>query len=298
MEGRDPHARRPPAVSFEFFPPKSEEQAALLEESVTRLSRFRPPYVSVTYGAGGTSQDRSLGTARRMHDAGLPTAAHLTCAASTRDALAHTIGLFREVGIERFVALRGDPPGGLSVPYEPHPLGYRDTAQLVETLKLAGAAEVSVSAYPEKHPQSADWSADIKALQRKVDAGADRAITQFFFDNDLYSRFFDRVRAAGIGIPIVPGIMPIHRFPSVRDFAARCGASIPPALEARFEGLPPESQAHQRTAIAFLEEQVSDLAARGVEAFHLYTLNRAELGEAMCRVLGLAPEVEKAACAA
>ena len=180
---------RPPAISFEFFPPKSDAQAELLDETVARLRRFRPNYVSVTYGAGGTSQERSLGTVRRMHESGLATAAHLTCAGATRDALAHTIGLFREVGIERFVALRGDPPGGLTVPYEPHPLGYRDTAQLVETLKLAGATEVSVSAYPERHPQSADWDAEIGALKRKVDAGADRAITQFFYDNDLFERY-------------------------------------------------------------------------------------------------------------
>ena len=188
---REPETARPISLSFEFFPPKSDEQAAALDETVGRLSRFRPTYVSVTYGAGGTSQDRSLGTVRRMHELGLATAAHLTCAASTRDALAHTIGLFREIGIERFVALRGDPPGGLTIPYEPHPLGYRDTSQLVETLKLAGATEVSVSAYPEKHPQSADWDAEIGALRRKVDAGADRAITQFFYDNDLFERYVE-----------------------------------------------------------------------------------------------------------
>jgi methylenetetrahydrofolate reductase (NADPH) len=289
---------RSPDVSFEFFPPKNEAQAALLDEAVARLARYRPRYVSVTYGAGGSSQERSLGTARRMHESGLATAAHLTCAGSSRDALAHTIGLFREMGIERFVALRGDPPGGLTVPYEPHPVGYRDTAQLVETLKLAGASEVSVSAYPEKHPQSADWDADISALKRKVDAGADRAITQFFFDNELFARFVERVRRAGIGIPIVPGIMPIHRFTAVRDFAGRCGTSVPADLARRFDGLDPDSDAHKATAIAVLEDQVTDLVAHSVEAFHLYTLNRAELGEAMCRVLGLASGEGAAACAA
>lgn len=289
---------RPPAVSFEFFPPKSDAQAAALDETALRLSRFRPQYVSVTYGAGGTSQERSLGTVKRMHESGLATAAHLTCAGSTRDALAHTIGLFREVGIERFVALRGDMPGGLTVPYEPHPLGYKDTAQLVETLKLAGASEVSVSAYPEKHPQSADWDAEIGALKRKVDAGADRAITQFFFDNNLYESFLERVRRAGIAIPIVPGIMPIHRFPSICTFASRCGATIPEELARRFDGLDPERETHGLVAAAVVTEQMADLVARGVEAFHIYTLNRAELAEAACRVVGVMQEKGDAACAA
>jgi methylenetetrahydrofolate reductase (NADPH) len=290
---------RPPAVSFEFFPPKTDAQAAALDETLARLNRYRPAYVSVTYGAGGTTQDRSLGIVRRLHESGLATAAHLTCAGASRDDVAHTIGLFREVGIERFVALRGDPPGGLTIPYEPHPRGYRDTAQLVETLKLAGAKEVSVSAYPERHPQSADWDAEIGALKRKVDAGADRAITQFFFDNDLYEKYVERVRRAGIAIPIVPGIMPIHRFPSIRDFASRCGATIPDSLARRFDGLDPEHETHRLVAAAVAAEQMSDLIARGVEAIHIYTLNRAELAEAVCRVCGVSPEGEgAAACAA
>ncbi len=295
---REAKSARLPVVSFEFFPPKNEAQAAALDETVLRLSRFRPSYVSVTYGAGGTSQERSLGTVRRMHEQGITTAAHLTCADASRDALAHTIGLFREVGIERFVALRGDPPGGLSVPYQPHPLGYRDTAQLVETLKLAGATEVSVSAYPERHPQSADWDAEIGALKRKADAGADRAITQFFFDNDLFERFLERVRSAGISIPVVPGIMPIHRFASICTFAGRCGTTIPASLARRFDGLDPEKETHGLVAAAVVAEQMSDLVTRGVDAFHIYTLNRAELTEAVCRVLGLAPEEGASACAA
>ena len=185
----------------------------------------------------------------------------------------------------RFVAIR---PAGLTVPYEPHPLGYRDTAQLVETLKLAGATEVSVSAYPEKHPQSADWDAEIGTLKRKVDAGADRAITQFFFDNDLFDRYVDRVRSAGISIPIVPGIMPIHRFPAICNFASRCGATIPDTLARRFEGLDPDEETHAFVAAEVAAEQMADLVARGVEAFHIYTLNRAELSEAVCTVLGVA----------
>jgi methylenetetrahydrofolate reductase (NADPH) len=286
-----------PAISFEFFPPKTEAQAAILDDTVARLAPFRPPYVSVTYGAGGTSQDRSLGVARTLHQSGIATAAHLTCAGSSRDSLAHTIGLFREVGIERFVALRGDPPGGLTIPYEPHPMGYRDTAQLVETLKLAGARDVAVSAYPERHPQSADWETEIATLKRKVDAGADRAITQFFFDNDDYESFVERVRRAGIGIPIDPGIMPIHRFASICTFASRCGATIPESLAHRFDGLDSDldPEAHQRTAIEIVTEQMSDLIARGVTAFHIYTLNRAELTETICRRFGVLPEDERAA---
>ena len=290
---------RPPKISFEFFPPKSDAQALALEDTVVRLARFRPAYVSVTYGAGGTTQDRSLGTVRSLHERGLTTAAHLTCAGSTRDQLAHTIGLFREVGIERFVALRGDPPGGLTVPYSPHPLGYRDTAQLVETLKLAGATDVSVSAYPERHPQSADWETEIGVLKRKVDAGADRAITQFFFDNDMFESYVERVRRAGIGIPVVPGIMLIHKFSAVCAFASRCGTSIPASLARRFDGLEPDEETHRMVAAAVAAEQMADLVSRGVDAFHIYTLNRAELAEAVCRVLGVAPEGESAAaCAA
>jgi methylenetetrahydrofolate reductase (NADPH) len=292
-------SKRPPAISFEFFPPKSDAQAQALDETVARLQPFQPTYVSVTYGAGGTTQERSLGTVRRMHESGLATAAHLTCAGSTRDALAHTIGLFREVGIERFVALRGDPPGGLSEPYEPHPLGYRDTAQLVETLKLAGATEVSVGAYPERHPQSPDWNTELDVLRRKVDAGADRAITQFFYDNDLFETYVDRVRRSGIDIPIVPGIMPIHRFSAVCNFASRCGTSIPESVTRRFDGLDPDQDPHRLAAVELAAEQMSNLMARGVAAFHIYTLNRAELSEAICRTLGVASDRgSAAACAA
>jgi methylenetetrahydrofolate reductase (NADPH) len=283
-------------ISFEFFPPKNEAQSATLDSTVERLSRLQPRYVSVTYGAGGTSQERSLGTVKRMHERGLATAAHITCAGASADSIGETIGWFRALGIARFVALRGDPPGGLSEPYHPHPSGYRDTAELVAALKRAGAVEVSVSAYPERHPQSPDWETEIAVLERKVDAGADRAITQFFFDNDLYDAYRERVRRAGISIPIVPGIMPIHRFASVRDFSARCGATIPDTLARRFDGLPPDGDAHADVAAGLASEQIADLVARGVDAFHIYTLNRAELTEAVCRTLGVGEGV--AACAA
>jgi methylenetetrahydrofolate reductase (NADPH) len=288
-----------PTISFEFFPPKSEAQEAVLEDTLPRLARFGPSYVSVTYGAGGTSQQRSLGTVRRMLEHGLKTAAHITCAGASSTAIGETVERFRSMGVERFVALRGDPPGGLSEPYCPHPSGYRDTAELVAALKHAGATEVSVSAYPERHPQSPDWETEIAVLKRKVDAGADRAITQFFFDNELFEAYVDRVRRAGIGIPIVPGIMPIHRFASIRDFASRCGASIPASLSAKFDGLDPEGESHRLAASTLGITQMADLIERGVDAFHIYTLNRADLAEAICQALGgSSAGGEAAACAA
>jgi methylenetetrahydrofolate reductase (NADPH) len=290
--------KAPPAVSFEFFPPKSDAQAAMLTETVERLARFRPRYVSVTYGAGGSDQERSCGTVLRLRDLGLNTAAHVTCAGAGREALSHVIAWFRKQRISRFVALRGDPPGGLSEPYVQHPSGYQDTADLVRALKHAGASDISVSAYPERHPQSPDWETEIDVLKRKVDAGADRAITQFFFDNDLYDAYVERVRRAGIMIPVVPGIMPIHRFPSVCNFAGRCGASIPATLARRFAGLDPDSATHGLVAAAVAAEQMSGLMARGVDAFHIYTLNRAELAEAMCRVCGITDDGADTACAA
>jgi methylenetetrahydrofolate reductase (NADPH) len=282
-------AFRTPAISFEFFPPKNDTQVEMLAETVERLAGFDPYFVSVTYGAGGSSQERSFGTVRRIKAAGLRTAAHLTCAGASCVSLNETISAFRAAGIERFVALRGDPPGGLAEPYQPHPEGYRDTADLVAALKRAGAAEVSVSAYPERHPHSADWETEIATLKRKADAGADRAITQFFFENDLFEAYVERVRRAGIGIPIVPGIMPIHRFASIAGFAGRCGASIPAVLTRRFEGLDPDSEAHRLVAAAVAAEQMADLTARGVDTFHIYTLNRAELTEAICRFCGIVP---------
>ena len=293
--------RREPAFSFEFFPPKNDQQQAQLDQTVERLAPYRPGYVSVTYGAGGSSQERSFGSVRELTARGLAVAAHITCAGESQAEIGARIRAFRALGVDRFVALRGDPPGGLSERYEPHPDGFCDTADLVAELKEQGAADVAVSAYPEKHPQSADWDAEITALKRKVDAGADRAITQFFYDNDLFDAYVERVRRAGIAIPIVPGIMPIHRFAAVRSFAERCGASIPGSLAERFANLDPDGETHRMLAAAVAAEQIADLFDRGVERFHIYTLNRAELAEAMCRFFGSAvqrPAVERRAAAA
>jgi methylenetetrahydrofolate reductase (NADPH) len=281
---------RTPAISFEFFPPRNEAQAGMLEDTVARLAPYRPHYVSITYGAGGSSQERSRGTVAQMVKRGLPTVAHVTCAGAPRAEVAEAIACFRAAGVHRFVALRGDPPGGLSEPYRAHPDGFRDTSELVRALKDWGAAEVSVSAYPERHPQSADWPTEIATLRRKVDAGADRAITQFFYDNDIYEAYVERVRRAGIGIPVVPGIMPIHRFSAVLTFAGRCGASIPASLARRFDGLDPDSREHEAAAVTAVAEQLADLIGRGVDAFHVYTLNRANLAEAICRFCGVHPQ--------
>lgn len=282
--------------SFEFFPPKTEQQCVQLDEAVARLAPYRPRYVSVTYGAGGSSQERSVGSVRSMQGHGLTVAAHITCAGASRDEVGAQIAEFRALGVERFVALRGDPAGGPAERYLPHPAGFTDTAELVSALKQSGATDVAVSAYPEKHPHSPDWDSEIAALKRKVDAGADRAITQFFYDNDLFEAYVERVRRAGIAIPIVPGIMPIHRFAAVCSFAARCGASVPPALTRRFDGLDPDGIAHQSTALEFAAEQIADLADRGVQQFHLYTLNRADISESLCRMF--APDAESYQAAA
>lgn len=295
---RDAWSAAQPVFSFEFFPPKDDQQAAQLDETIVRLAPFRPAGVSVTYGAGGSSQQRSFGMVRALTDRGLAVAAHLTCAGASCAEVEAAIDAFRAAGVQRFVALRGDNPGGLGLPYQAHPAGYSDTAELVRTLKRAGAADVAVSAYPEKHPDSPDWDSELDTLKRKVDAGADRAITQFFFDNDVFESYLERVRRAGIAIPIIPGIMPVHRFASVRSFAERCGASIPEQLARRFEDLPHEGATHGLVAAAIAVEQIADLAERGVRAFHLYTLNRAELTEAICRFFGAQLDESRAAAAA
>ncbi|MYZ47094.1 methylenetetrahydrofolate reductase [Propylenella binzhouense] len=283
--GREPGAV---SVSFEFFPPKSDAQLEALGRAVERLQAYGPAFVSMTYGAGGTTRERSLAAVRDMvAGRGLATAAHLTCVGASRAELDAVIETFHDAGVRRYVALRGDPEGGMGAPYVAHPEGYQDTAELVARLKERGAADVSVSAYPERHPHSPDWAAEIDTLKRKVDAGADRALTQFFFDNDLFEAYLERVAAAGIDIPVVPGIMPVNDFKGVCNFARRCGASIPQRLADRFDGLEAGSEPHRLMAAAVAAEQVADLASRGVRQFHIYTLNKAELPEAICRLLGL-----------
>ncbi|MDR3423215.1 MAG: methylenetetrahydrofolate reductase [NAD(P)H] [Xanthobacteraceae bacterium] len=277
-------------VSFEFFPPRNEDMEATLWQAIGRLAPLQPNFVSVTYGAGGSTRERTHATVKRiLAETMLTPAAHLTCVAATRAQVDAVIEAYAEAGVRHIVALRGDPPGGIGERYVPHPGGYRNAADLVAGIKRIADLEVSVSAYPEKHPDSADMAADLDMLKAKVDAGASRAITQFFFGNDLYFRYLDRVRAAGIDIPIVPGILPVQNFKQTRNFAARAGASVPDWLAARFGGLDDDPATRKLIAAAVAAEQVLDLADQGVSDFHFYTMNRADLVYAICHLLGLRP---------
>jgi methylenetetrahydrofolate reductase (NADPH) len=279
-------------VSFEFFPPKTDEMEKTLWESVERLAPLCPAFVSVTYGAGGSTRERTHATVKRMlAETSLVPAAHLTCVAATRQDIDAVIESYMAAGVRHIVALRGDPLGGVGERYAPHPGGYLNAADLVGGIKRLCDAEVSVSAYPERHPDSATVEADIDMLAAKVDAGATRAITQFFFDNDLYFRYLDRVRARGISIPIVPGLLPVQNFKQTRTFAQRCGASVPGWLAERFAGLDEDAATRKLIAAAVAAEQALDLVDRGVRDFHFYTMNRADLVYAICHLLGLRPQL-------
>ncbi|WP_025029639.1 methylenetetrahydrofolate reductase [NAD(P)H] [Nitratireductor aquibiodomus] len=281
-------------VSFEFFPPKTDTMEARLWETVQRLEPLAPSFVSVTYGAGGSTRERTARTVRRILDeTSLTPAAHMTCVDASREDVDQVVGEFVDMGVKRFVALRGDPSAGVGAAYRPHPDGYANGAELVGAMKRQGDFDISVSAYPEKHPESPDFATDIDMLKRKVDNGATRAITQFFFDNDHYERYVERARRAGIYIPIVPGILPVHNFTQVANFAGRCGASVPGWLAERFEGLEDEPQIHALVASAVAAEQVLDLMERGIDDFHFYTMNRADLAYAVCHMIGIRPRPSK-----
>ncbi len=283
-------------VSFEFFPPKTPEMETTLWSSIERLAPLNPQFVSVTYGAGGSTRERTHATVSRLvRETNLKPAAHLTCVAATKDEVNDVIHSYWDAGVRHVVALRGDPVGGLGTAYAPHPGGYQQACDLVAAIKNVGDFEVSVSAYPEKHPEAASIDADIDGLKAKVDCGADRAITQFFFDNDHYFRYLDRVRAKGITIPIVPGIVPVQNFKQTSNFAAKTGASVPAWLAARFEGLDNDVDTRKLIAAAVAAEQVIDLVDRGVNEFHFYTMNRADLVYAICHLLGLRDQSVKAA---
>jgi methylenetetrahydrofolate reductase (NADPH) len=269
--------------------------------AIRRLAPLAPSFVSVTYGAGGSTRERTHNTVRRIvSETSLAPAAHLTCVAAGCDEVDGVIRSYLAAGVRHIVALRGDPPGGVGERYAPHPQGYANAADLVAGIRrvadVEGAdIEVSVAAYPEKHPDSGSVDADIDNLKAKVDAGATRAITQFFFDNDLYFRFLDRVRARGITIPVVPGILPVQNFKQTRVFAERCGATIPALLAERFTGLDDDAPTRRLIAAAVAAEQVMDLVDRGVTDFHFYTMNRADLVFAICHLLGVRAYEEKAA---
>jgi methylenetetrahydrofolate reductase (NADPH) len=287
-----------PAISFEFFPPKTEEMERSLWETITRLAPLAPNFVSVTYGAGGSTRERTHSTiARILKETALTPAAHLTCVGACRGDIDEVVARYHEIGVRHIVALRGDPATGIGTPYAAHPDGYKTSADLVAGIKKRyGDIEVSVSAYPEKHPESADFDADIDMLKAKVDAGATRAITQVFFDNDLYLRYLDRVRSRGIDIPVVPGIMPMHNFKQARNFVTRAGTSVPDWLTEKFEGLDDDPDTRKLVAATVAAGQVQKLAKRGVDTFHFYTMNRADLVFAISHLLGIRPSgAQKAA---
>ncbi len=284
-------------VSFEFFPPKDDAMEKTLWESVERLAPLAPNFVSVTYGAGGSTRERTHATVKRiLQETPLTPAAHLTCVAATRDEIDAIVRNYHDAGVRHIVALRGDSVAGPGTRYAPHPGGYATSADLVAGIKRVSIDfEVSVSAYPERHPDSPTVEADIDMLKAKVDAGATRAMTQFFFENDLYFRYLDRVRARGIDIPIVPGILPVQNYRAAKNFAARAGASVPAWLAERFAGLDDDPATRKLIAAAVAAEQVFDLLDRGVTSFHFYTMNRADLVYAICHLLGLRPAVGQAA---
>ena len=285
-------------VSFEFFPPKNPQMEQALWETMERLAPFSPRWVSVTYGAGGSTRENSTATlARILRETDLEPAAHLTCVRATREEVDEVICAWKELGVRHIVALRGDPPEGIGEVYKPHPGGYESSVDLVRGIKAIGPFEVSVGAYPEKHPESPSVEADLDMLASKADAGADRAITQFFFDNADFLRYLDRVRARGIDIPITAGIMPIHNFEQVARFAGSCGSRIPDWLAKRFEGLEDDPETARLVAAGVAVEQITELLAAGVNEFHIYTLNRAGLTAAICHSIGLKPTTPRAAAA-
>lgn len=282
-------------VSFEFFPPKPGEPEAAFWRTIAKLETVHPSFVSVTYGAGGTTRERTLDTVSRVvRDTSLKPAAHLTCVGASKDEVNDVIREYRAAGVRHIVALRGDPPGGVGTRFVPHPQGYRNAADLVRGIRDMGDFEVSVSAYPERHPESVSIEEDLAFMADKADHGATRAISQFFFHNAFFLRLRDRIAARGIGIELVPGILPITSFARVQDFAAKCGAHVPPALARRFEGLDEEPETRNLVAAMVAAEQVSALQREGVTHFHFYTLNRADLVYAICRVLGLGSEARAA----
>jgi methylenetetrahydrofolate reductase (NADPH) len=279
--------RAPPRVSFEFFPPKTEEMEEKLWQTVKRVEPLAPRFVSVTYGAGGSTRARTHATVLRIRtDTTLEPAAHLTCVGAPRDAIDAVARLYWDSGIRHVVALRGDLPAGEG-PYTPHPGGYANAADLVAGLKRIAPFEISVAAYPETHPEAKSPEADLDNLKRKIDAGADRAITQFFFEVDVYLRFVDRARARGIGVPIVPGILPVTNFAQVKKFAALCGTTIPDWMPPMFDGLDADPDTRRLVAASIAAEQCRRLQAHGVDDFHFYTLNRADLIVAICHMIGV-----------
>jgi methylenetetrahydrofolate reductase (NADPH) len=274
------------SVSFEFFPPKTDAAADQLQATIDSLASCAPKFVSVTYGAGGTTQDRTISTVERiLTQSQLAVASHLTCVGASKNDVDRVAEGLWSIGVRHVVALRGDG-ASLEAQFEPHPQGYRNAAELVAGLRRIAPFEISVAAYPEVHPDAPSPEADLDNLKRKVDAGADRALTQFFFSPDTFLRFRDRAAAAGISVPIVPGILPITNFDQTRRFASACGAEVPTWMEPVFSGLDQHPETRQLVAATLAAEFCCKLYAGGVREFHFYTLNRPELTKAICHLLG------------
>ena len=285
-------------VSFEFFPPKTERMEQTLWACVERLRTLKPDFVSVTYGAGGSTRERTHATVMRLlRETDLRPAAHLTCVGARRGEIDDIARSYWDAGVRHIVALRGDPVDGETA-YVPAPDGYAYAADLVAGLKRVADFEISVAAYPETHPAAESSAADLDNLKRKIDAGAGSAITQFFFDVNVYFRFVDRVRAAGITVPIVPGILPVTNFSRVVQFAGACGAAVPAWMADLFDGLDDDPDTRRLVAASLAAEQCRALHAGGVDRFHFYTLNRADLTFAICHVLGVRPRPAEAVRAA
>jgi len=281
------NTKKSPSVSFEFFPPNTEAMEATLWQSIERLAELAPSFVSVTYGADGSTRERThAAVARIIKETQLTPAPHLTCIDATRGEIDDIAREYWDMGVRHLVALRGDAPKD-SECYVPHPDGYAYASDLVDGLQKVADFDISVAAYPEVHPEAADADFDLDNLKRKLDAGATRAITQFFFDTDVFLRFRDRCGQAGIESALVPGILPITRFPQMERFAKMCGAAIPDALRHRFDGLDDDAETRQMIAASVAIEQVRRLESEGIEDFHFYTLNRSELTYAICHAMGV-----------
>lgn len=281
-----------PSVSFEFFPPNTESMEVILWESIERLAELDPTFVSVTYGADGSTRERTHDAVKRIiQETKLTPAPHLTCIGASRGEIDDIAREYWDMGVRHLVALRGDAPKDCDS-YIPQADGYAYASDLVEGLRNVAEFDVSVAAYPEVHPEAPNAEFDLDNLKRKLDAGATRAITQFFFDTDVFLRFRDSCTAAGIESSIVPGILPITRFPQLERFAAMCGASVPDWLRRRFDGLDDDAETRQMIAASVAIEQVRTLEKEGIEDFHFYTLNRSELTYAICHALGVRPDPE------
>lgn len=296
------HSSKPPVrVSFEFFPPKTEAMNVRLWETIQRLEPMAPEFVSVTYGAGGSTRERTHDTVRRIvAETSLRPAGHLTCVSATREEVLAVAENYWQAGVKHIVALRGDPPAGMGAKFEPHPGGFTDSIDLIRGLRrhrpeLGKCFEISVSCYPELHPEARGWDAEIAFLKAKQDAGADRAITQFFFEPEVYLEFLEKARAGGVTLPIVPGIMLQPNFNGLKRIAGLCGATIPDWLHALYDGLDNDEETRDLVTANVAAELCHKLYDQGVEDFHFYTLNRAGLALSTCRLLGLKPKAAEAA---